>query len=290
MTRRALKPLALLAAVAVAVPGALWAWPLIGELAARTAVLPEPEQFDIVVVPHPGDELQAWSLVQHDETSYKIFVLLTRGSGRRLDGWVDRFRQLGRIDETLPTDLERVDGVRSLPDDRGLIYPTDAVTRACTRTRTPAVWADRDGRGALVALDFGADGLAPREVLWAVQVIKHNREPLGMRTGMRPGSLIAAAFSNRSYGCARSGDDDHRAVHEALYETDLHMARQLAPTCAGDPDATVTGVVSEEATSVFVGGDTRPRVHGRAVAVDRSGQRRPFHTHQTFWERFADGG
>ena len=47
-----------------------------------TAVLP-PASPDLkiryIVIPHPDDEFEAWSMVANDTTHYIVFILLTRG-------------------------------------------------------------------------------------------------------------------------------------------------------------------------------------------------------------------
>lgn len=272
--------------VVLAVPVTLWAWSALGGLAGRTAVLPDPERMDVVVVPHPGDEFQAWSLVEDDPTSYKVFVLTDDGSGRALDAWVDRFGRLGQVDETLPTDLRGLGRRGPFPDDHGAVCRPDDRPAPCRTMRNPRVWVDDDGRGALVAFGVGAGGLTRREVLWTVRTVKRNREALGIEPALRPGSLIGAAFANRGYGCARFTDPDHLAVHEALFHTDLHFTEQLAPTCADDPDASRSSTVSARSTAVFFGHGLR--VHGAPATLSRKGQRHPFHTGQTFWVRFGE--
>ena len=282
MSRRLTGPLVGVLVGALAVVSGFVAWPLLGDLAARTAVLPDPERLDVVVVPHSGDEFSAWSLVEDDPTSYKVFVLLT-GSDRDVGGWVTRFRDLARVDETLPTGLTEVARLAPFPDEGGAVCRRDTPAAECRARRTPRVWTGE--RGALVAFDLGAEGLTRREVLWAVRTVKRNREALSLDTTLRPGTLIGAAFANTRYACVRFEDADHLAVHQALFDTDLHFDEQLAPTCAGDPDAGRSATVSARSTAAFLDGGGL-RVHGGVARVGREGQRRVFHTEQSFWVRF----
>lgn len=275
---------------AVAVPAAMWAWPKVGVLAAHTAALPAPTQMDIVLVPHPGDEFQALSLIADDPSSYKVFVLLTRGEeskGGELDTWVEQLGLHGRVDESLPSDLEPLGERGPFPDERNTVCRTDRGEDACTAVQTAEVWTDAEGRGAVVAFDLGDGDLTRGEVTWAIQTTKANREALGIDARVPVRGLVGAAFANTSYDCVGFEDPDHVAVHKALYNNNYFVDYQAAPTCADDPDAARSGVVSDAAVNVaFPGandGRATRRIHGTFPKVDDRGQRRLFHTHQEFW-------
>jgi hypothetical protein len=285
--------LAVALTAAVAVPAAIWAYPKVGALAAHTVALPAPTRTDIVLVPHPGDEFQALSLVQDDPSSYKVFVLLTHGEeskGGGLDALVERLGHHGRVDESLPSDLEPLGTRGPFLDETNVVCSTAGEADDCTAVRTAEVWAG--DRGALVAFDLGDGDLTRREVAWAYRTVKFNREQLGLEPGPVIGSLVGAAFANRAYDCVPFDDPDHRVVHEVLYEIDFGVERQVAPTCADDPDATISRVVADAHVDVAFpaanDGRATTRVHGTFPTVDEEGQRRVFHTHQEFWERYGD--
>lgn len=279
----------------VAFPVAQWGWSEIGRLAARTTVLPSPEAVEYVVVPHAGDELQAWSLLQNDTTTYKVFILTSRdahgeeSAGSDVAAWVDRFERLGQLDGTLPTDLEHL-GVRGpFPDPKGQVCRDGDSAKLCRAAQSAEVWRDRAGRGALVVLDLGRDGLSRGEVAWAVRTTKHNREALGLDDSLPNGALIGAAYFGRGGGCVRYEGADHYAVHKVLHDIDLYVAAQLAATCADDGEATKTGTVRPDVLDVFRSNPVRagrlgPK-HGSPATVDPRAQRRPFHSRQVFWEK-----
>lgn len=280
--------------VVVAVPAALWAWPKVGALAAHTSVPPAPTAMDIVLVPHPGDEFQALSLVADDPSAYTVYVLLTRGEesrGANLGTWVEQLDRHGRVDESLPAHLEPLGERGPFPDEHNIVCRTDRGEDDCTAVQTAEVWTDAEARGAVVAFDLGERDLTRGEVTWAIQTVKGNREALGIDTRVPVRGLVGAAFANTSYDCVRFEDPDHVAVHKALYDNNYFVAYQTAPTCADDPDAGRSGVVSDAAVDVaFPGSDGKAtwRIHGSFPTVDERGQRRPFHTHQEFWVAALD--
>lgn len=321
-------------AALLVLPFAGWfTWPLIGDLAAHTAVLPTPTRVDYIVVPHPGDEFQAWSLIEDDPTSYKVFILATRGEessscepgahrrawqprleppadpvprGRwtascekaALGSWVRFFTEQARSDPTLPSALRHTGSVRSLPDDAGRVCRKDG-DKPCRTNTSAEVWVDEVGRGALVAFDLGHGDLTRLEVAWAVRTVRQHRAELGLDISLSNGGLIGAAFANRAYDCVEHTDPDHRAVHEALYETDFNLGFQAAATCADDPDVAWSRVVSPasaDAAFAVAEDGTRTGSHTAAYGwmsrsparLDRRAQRSLFHTHQEFWVRFAD--
>ena len=294
---------AALAGLVALVLGAV-AWALIGDAARHTAVVPDPTQIDYVVVPHPDDEFQAWSLLERDDSTYKVFILLTRGEqtafcepgayaagwqrdleppaeprprGRwtpsceraRLTSWVSFFAEQAKSDKTLPGDLRPTGTSDALPAPRGLVCRQDQ-DDTCVVDTTAEVWLDAAGRGALVALNLGDGDLTPREVAWAVRTVRKHRHGLGIDVRLSKGGLIGASFANSTYDCFEYPHPDHLAVHEALYEIDFNMAYQAGATCADDPDVAWSRIVS-------------PRSAAAAFSVDQDGTRTGAHTASYGW-------
>jgi hypothetical protein len=262
----------------VALVAAAVLWPFLGKVARNSAVEPAPTSIDYIVVPHPDDEFQAWSLIGHDDSTYKIFILATRGEetgfcepggyrkglqsglepapepvprgkwtrsceAARLSSWVGYFEQMAGHDPTLPQDLRRRPTAGPFPVDAGPMCRYDG-SDECISDTTAEVWVDEAGRGALVAFNLGDGDLTRREVSWAVRMVRANREALGLEK-LPNGDVIGASFANRSYDCFSYPHPDHRAVHEALHDVDFGMGDQIAPTCGDDPEASRSAVVSD---------------------------------------------
>jgi hypothetical protein len=158
------------------------------------------------------------------------------------------------------------------------------------------VWLDGQGRGALVSFNLGDGDLTSHEVAWAVKTVQHNREALGIESTRPNGAIIGGSFFNRGRACVSYPNPDHRAVQKALRDVDFEAGIQAAPTCEGDPRATLARTVSKRsADAAFeVGRDgarlgAHTRNYGwlshRYYPLDRQGQSEVFHTHQHFWVR-----
>ncbi len=58
--------------------------PMTVQSAASPAPAAEMEKMQLVVSPHPDDELLVWSALEDDTTTYTVFVVLTRGERTQL--------------------------------------------------------------------------------------------------------------------------------------------------------------------------------------------------------------
>lgn len=247
-----------------------------------------------VVMAHPDDEFEAWSLIEHRPGAYTVFITATRGEETRfcnaptynrlgfdppselapqpephgkwtrscelarLGSWVGFFTDMGRTDASLPSDLRPLGTRGPFPSRGAALCRYDGLAR-CKHDRTARVWLDRGGRGALVAFDLGDGDLTTREAIWAVRTVKMYRARLGLDTTLRNGSLIAAAFYNENFGCVTYSSADHLAVQRAVRDGSFHMGPRLGPTCRDDPQAVRKPVVSRRAanTAFAEGGPVR---------------------------------
>ena len=48
-------------------------------IAITTATFIKPNKMSYIVVPHPDDEMQAWSLIEDSPDNYQVFIVMTRG-------------------------------------------------------------------------------------------------------------------------------------------------------------------------------------------------------------------
>ena len=237
-----------------------------------------PDKVDYIVVPHPDDEIQAWSLIEDRPDTYKVFIMLTRGeqtafcdspgydpdtgeapprpapAGRwtrsceaaRQDSFFGFLEAMATVDSGLPAKYT----------DTGVKGPFDALGHSicrydsggsdggnCISDRTARVWAA--ATGAVVWFNLGDGDLTVEEVEWALVTVRDNRLALGIDTSLPNHSVLGASYWNRSHpGCYVYDHDDHFAVYEALWTTGFGMGDQSTATCDTDPDASPYSPVS----------------------------------------------
>lgn len=287
------------------------------------------ERVAYIAVPHPDDEFQVWSLVEDTPEDYKVFITMTHGeattycepagyarsyqpglerpadpapTGRwtsscsraRLGSHVRYFRDMAAADDSVPGALTDLGTKGPFPADGVGLCRTDASTSCTDAQRTARVWRDAHGRGALVVFDLGDGDLTSAEVAWAIRTVRDHRGALGLDTSL-PDSHLLGTYANADPACFLYPNADHEAVHTALSTTDFGLGHQSAATCAADPDADRSAVVSAAgADAAFrLSGQRRVGAHvsnygwleDPHYALDRTGQSQLFHTHQHFWSR-----
>jgi len=239
----------------------------------------EPVAVDYFVVPHPDDEFEVWSQVENSD-AYKVFILMTRGEGTglcaqrsdpsvtcaqaRTDSWVNFFVQMSQTDETIPGDFEYT--YREKEDVR--------------------LWQDKQGRGVLVAFDYGDGNLTPEEVEIAVRQTMGNAEygiPAADTT------RIFGAYANATnYDCYVYPHPDHIAIHTALTTEHFSADTQGYAACASSPGVSFTAQVSDESLEAAWGSGGAFHTHYGWLGgyqVDPHGQSQIFHGYQAFYTR-----
>ena len=308
-------------------------------LAPTSAHAVGPKQVSYILAPHPDDEFQSWSLVENSPDNYKVFITATRGeetslcepgnynaalqaslgetaqspspAGRwttscvaaRQESQIRFLTQMSSADASIPGSFGTKATVGPFAANGASLCRSDNGVNSCSAAqRTADVWIDSQGRGAVVSFDLGDGDLNAAEVAWTVATVRDNRGALGINSSL-PNFNVVGAFSNTTTACVAYPHVDHRAVHQALWNTDFGFRWQAAATCAGDPDQSRAGTVSANAVqSAFAmsGSDqdslsaNRLGAHvkqygwlaGDYYHVDRNGQSLLFHSHQNFWIRF----
>jgi len=262
-----------------------------------------PREVTYIVVPHPDDEFQAWSLIEDTPDQYKVFLVLTNGEqtqycepggyaasyqpgleaaadpipdGRngekcgeaRAHSLIDYISGMAKTDPTIPGDFAAPAVAGPFPAEAGTVCRRDGPD--CTvEDHDAQVWVDRQGRGAVVMLDLGDGDLTADEVRWGVSTVVANRESLGLEHTL-PNGGIFGSFANSRYDCFSYPHPDHVAVHDALWSTNFNAGPQLAATCADDPAGVIHRKVSDDVVEA-------------AFAVDANGVRQGAHTYNYGW-------
>lgn len=272
-------------AVACLLVGAclLGAWLVVGGVAARSGgSLPSATTY--VVLPHPDDEFQAWSLLEHRPDRYEVLIALTHGeqsaycrpdlpgyrpgiepapsplpTGQgepscdeaRLTSFRGFVEDMARADDSLPgsfTDL----GTRGPFPTGGVALCRDDGDVPCRSVATARVWRDDRGRGALVVFDLGDGDLTAEEVGWALRTVRDQGPALGLGDAPPAGDVVGAYASVPGDGFPYP-HPDHLAVRQALTEVDLGMGRQRGATSRGDPGVALVRDVGEASARTAFG-------------------------------------
>ncbi|WP_423916535.1 hypothetical protein [Candidatus Poriferisodalis sp.] len=225
-------------------------------------------QMSYIVVPHPDDEMQAWSLIEDTTGNYKVFIMATRGEqtfycgspgydegtgeiapdpwpagkwtpsceSARKNSFFGFMEHMAAGDSGLPSSYT-YEGVKGPFDTLGTEicrYDDADDNGACVPDLTAEVWTSP--MGAVVWFNLGDGDLTLDEVVWAVTTVRDNRRSLGINDSLENHNLIGASYWNGTYsGCSDYAHSDHLAIRDALWHTDFDMGYQAVPTCRFDP-------------------------------------------------------
>jgi LmbE family N-acetylglucosaminyl deacetylase len=186
------------------------------------------KQLAYVVIPHPDDEFEAWSMIEKSADNYPVFVLMTHGeetNGCTLAGKDWYQGNLGEYVSGNPwqgkwnpaCDAARLASYHLFLDrmaqvDPSLPYKPGYVGRFCfdgkTTDGTAPSRIDNGVRhtsacaevyasalGARVIFDLGDTDLTSAEVIWALQAVRTNRAQLSIPR-LPEFEVLAAAFYN----------------------------------------------------------------------------------------------
>jgi len=269
---------------------------------AAPAAAATPTQIQYIVIPHPDDEWQAWSQVENDPSTYKVFIVLTNGeqSGycanyggkwsltcetKRLDSWAGFFTQMSKTDPTIPGALGAKYATRAFPTN-GVTICRDDATPCARSVRAAVVQNDTQNRGALVSFNLGDGDLTEPEVDWALDTVLANKAEFGIPN--LPVKNMVASFANTSDPCVKYTHLDHRNVHLALYNRTYPVPAQLGATCeAPGNSGNFTKQVSEESLDAAWTPNTGAFHKNYAwlggYSIDHYGQGSIFMGKQSFW-------
>lgn len=254
-------------------------------------------QLQYVLIPHPDDEMQGWSLIEGARDNYPVFVLMTHGEatgsgdGRGLDadrgertpqpqpfhGPGSLFLHAQRLD-SWHTFLDAMAG-----DDATLDVPRfyDHLVAADAATGRNAGFDVFIGeRSARVVFDLGDGTLQQDVVAWAFRTVRSRVRPL-LPVQVEYGA-IGAAYYNTLPGAPYYDHVDHHAVHLALWHVDFGLpGPQWCRTPHIDPDVAATGGRTEAIS---------PAIYKAATAIDAHGQRLGHYQRIYGWLAFDPSG
>lgn len=251
-----------------------------------------PKQISLIVMPHPDDESQAWSLIENSTTNYKVFAYMTTGdetgfcrpaaysSALRVDlgeiaphfeptgKWTSSCKE-SRIGSTLnflnamSTKDSSIPGGFEYSSFSTIELPKngysperkdDGVTIDSPNVR---VYTATNGMGKVLFFDLGDGDLTADEVTWAITSIQSNRSILELPSDL-PFYNAIGPFANSGYkSCAVYAHVDHKAIHTALFHKDFKLSGyQTAATCATDPDVVRTKKVTNDSWTNIWGVDS----------------------------------
>lgn len=231
-------------------------------LGACAELAPDRRRLLYVVIPHPDDEFEAWSVVERSPDTYPVFVLMTHGEstmyadgrGLRTDlGEVapSPMPFAGRGSETVRR--QRVGSWHRFLDamtGRDAAHDGEITTRTVTGGPSPAqLWVG--DTSARVVYDGGDGRLSPGFV---VDALHHTRELRHSELPVQQESCaVGAAYHNTSDpGSYPYPNADHGAIHEALWTTDLGLPDgQFCRTTRNDPRAAAAGRVEEVSRATY---------------------------------------
>jgi len=284
----------LLVAIVAAVVG--------GMTLTATALTPATRTIDVLVVPHPDDEFQTWSLVEGRSHEYKVFAVMTHGeetgycdedlldaalqaeqgeivpspapAGRwsaeceaaRQAAFLGFLSQMSESDPTIPGDFAPAAQVHGPVESDGtpICRVDDGTTRCDDAVRQVDVWLDARDRGAVVFFDLGDGDAALDEIAWALRSLVAHGTEWGLPDA--PIGPMIGAFANDGRPCHSYPHPDHVAVHMALWHVDFGVGPQLGATCFLDSRQRMSAVVSPaglDAAFALAGDGTRIGAHGR---------------------------
>ncbi|MHB8671000.1 MAG: hypothetical protein ACYDAD_10675 [Acidimicrobiales bacterium] len=218
-----------------------------GTAAVSSGATSSPDKVVYVVVPHPDDEFEAWSLLQRTPSTLKVFILLTHG---------ERTSACDRPHADEPGELPPAappggTGSASCAQDRLISWnaaldaqadidssfdqpgPASAATSPLPSGDCPIPDAGESiafGRlTARIVFDLGDGRVRPCQVSWAVQSARMLVDDFA--SGLTESGAIGAAYHATDRHCLVNLNRDHAAVFEALTQLDLGVGPQHSATC-----------------------------------------------------------
>lgn len=233
-------------------------------------------QLQYIVIPHPDDEFEAWSLIENSVDNYPVFLLCTYGEATGLGDGSAFQPQLGEwLPQPQPWAGPHTPTIRAQRLHSWHAFLDAMAERDPQLDKAPGYVGELAGgpsplrlwvgpNSARVVFDGGDGKLTPQFVTAAIQrtrELRFTHFPV-----QKEYAVIGASYFNSSYAGVPYVHADHRAVHVALWSTDQGVpGPQWGRTPATDPDVAATGGRTNHIT---------PATYQTAMALDpTTGQR-----------------
>lgn len=239
------------------------------------AIAPAPISVSMVVMPHPDDEMEAWSLIENSSNNYKVFVFVTRGNSTKHCQTPARLEALqpawGEIDPTpgtgvsFPLSREECSTLRMKSTVQFLNamntqdpYLPSTIQQVATMHLPLNGTTLPSGDNSVEVYDGGkygrvlffnlTDGTVTKAgVDWVVYSVMNHKSELGIPTNLPVYNVLGPFYNDGRYkDCTTYAHPDHFAVHDAMYHSNYGVSGyQAAATCATDRDAVMTKDVTQ---------------------------------------------
>lgn len=257
-------------------------------------VMAAPIHMQIVAMPHPDDEHQAWSLIEGSSGNYKVLVYFTRGEqtaycanpslqthwnevspsvlpnakwstqchNARISSTLGFLNTMSQTDSAIPGGFSMSRSKTVWPNSQGKsLGHVDAGSTLIQDNSAKIFYSSREpfqsnnaAMGRVIFFNLGDGDLTESEVNWAIRSVRDNPSLYGLPS--IPFYNIVGSFRNAGYpGCYVYNHGDHVAVHRSLWNTNFNVSWQAAATCPSDPDVRRTGTMSNYAWNNIVGMD-----------------------------------
>lgn len=271
---------------------------------------------NIIVSPHPDDEMESWSLIENSPDNYEIFAYMTRGSDTiycnqdkwqaavaSKNGWALNPSPAPVIKNTPECKAARMESTRSFLAAMGAQDSSlpQGYTSYTDMTISGLSVRKYDGgpQGMALFFDNPDGGLTQQQVIDSVRAIINNRNALGVPSNLRFTNIIGGYRNMNTAGCYVYNHTDHATVHAALWNYDFGTAgAQMGSTCRNDSDVSriKTTTPTNWDYAFQASGGTFPGKHYKyygwlsnpSFPIDGSGssQNGIYNRYQTFWQRF----
>lgn len=240
-----------------------------------------PTKVMYVVIPHPDDEFQAWSLIENTPDVHKVFMVLVRGEqasycnspayeaqhgakppnpwpdGRwsltceqaRINSFLGFMQDMGVTDDGLPEIYDSLGTRGPFDSGFGVACRKDSLDNSlgeCIVDPTALVWSST--QATIIWFNLGDGDLTAEEAEWAISTVLANKDRFGIDGQLADAGIVGASYWNGPGHLACSGymHPDHGAIQAALRGSDFGVGRQMAPICGVDSEAVVEASVSRD--------------------------------------------
>lgn len=222
-------------------------------------------------MPHPDDEMEAWSLIENSTSNYKVFIYMTFGEetgycvptsyktalrsdlgeiaaiatpqGKwtpscgesRIASTLSFLNMMAETDSSIPSGMSPTSyTTMTLPANSGAVAHVD--NGVLVNDSSVRIYNSTNGYGKVLFFNMGDGDLTESEVTWAIRSVKQQSAALGLPAYPVYNILGNFYHSGKFSSCVAYTHPDHNAIHRSLYKTNFGVTGyQSAATCAKDP-------------------------------------------------------